>query len=158
MYIGTNDVRLPGFAVAAFEDRLDAALAFVAERCDRTLTATIPLRMGRPANPPLVEACNGAIERAAARHGALVLDLRDFGGRRVMMADHVHPTALGQVEIAERALALLARDEMEVRVRPSALIAYSISWRERLRSELTYAHRSAKESVRAWRASRTVQS
>ena len=33
-----------------------------------------------------------------------MLDLRDFGARNLVMADHVHPTAFGQVWIAERAL------------------------------------------------------
>ena len=44
------------------------------------------------------------IEAAARERGALVLDLRDFGARNLVMADHVHPTAFGQVWIAERAL------------------------------------------------------
>ena len=33
------------------------------------------------------------------------------------MVDHVHPTAFGQVAIAERALDVLARDGMAVKVR-----------------------------------------
>ena len=36
------------------------------------------------------------------------------------MADHVHPTAFGQIAIAERALAVLEADGMEVRARPSS--------------------------------------
>ena len=35
------------------------------------------------------------------------------------MADHVHPTAFGQIAIAERALAVLERDGMTVRTRPT---------------------------------------
>ena len=31
------------------------------------------------------------------------------------MTDHVHPTAFGQIDIAERALAVLARDGVRVR-------------------------------------------
>ena len=60
-----------------------------------------------------MQQANAAIETAAAAHGALLLDLRDFGARNLMMADHVHPTALGQVAIAERALAVLTADGMQ---------------------------------------------
>ena len=53
-----------------------------------------------------------------------MLDLSGFGARNLVMADHVHPTAFGQIAIAERALDVLARDGMEVRVRPSSLVYY----------------------------------
>ena len=66
------------------------------------------------------------------------------------MADHVHPTAFGQVAIAERALAVLAADGMAVRARPSALIAPSGPSRpRRLQGDATYAYRHAKVSARA---------
>lgn len=156
LYIGTNDVRLSGFAPAAFEQQLDTVLCFMRERCDRLLTATIPLDMGRPRNPTVVEQANAAIERAAARHAAHVLDLRRFGGRRLMMADHVHPTALGQVAIAERALDLLSNQGLGVRVRPTELISYETTRWGSLRGDLTYAYRHLKQDLRlgvtgAWR-------
>jgi len=88
------------------------------------------------------------IGRAAGDHGALVLDLRGFGARNRVMADAVHPTALGQVAIAERALAVLAADGMTVRVRPSALIAYETTRWKRLRGDATYAYRRAKQALR----------
>ena len=88
------------------------------------LTATFPLDLGRPRAGRLAEG-NAAVERNAREAGALLLDLRDFGARNLVMADHVHPTAFGQVAIAERALAVLAADGMAVRARPSALIAPS---------------------------------
>ena len=88
------------------------------------LTATFPLDLGRPRAGWLAEG-NAAVERNAREAGALLLDLRGFGARNLVMADHVHPTAFGQVAIAERALALLAADGMAVRARPSALIAPS---------------------------------
>ena len=46
--------------------------------------------------------------RVAGELGALVLDLRSWGARNLVMTDHVHPTAFGQIDIAERALAVLA--------------------------------------------------
>jgi lysophospholipase L1-like esterase len=154
LYIGTNDVRRPGFDPAEFEHRFDLALAFLSARCHRLLTATIPLDMGRPRSPELIAACNEAIERVARSRGALVIDLRRFGGRTVMMPDHVHPTALGQVAIAELALELLARHGLRPRIQPSELVSYRTSPWGRLRGDLTYAYRHAKQDARLWWAAR----
>jgi lysophospholipase L1-like esterase len=148
LYIGTNDVRLPGFEPAGFEQHHSDALEFLSERCDGLLTLTIPLDMGRPRNPELIEQTNQAIERSAARRQAAVLDLRRFGGRDVMMADHVHPTALGQVTIAERALELLALEGLPTRVRPTELSPHETTLWGRLRGDLTYAYRHAKQDLR----------
>jgi lysophospholipase L1-like esterase len=148
LYIGTNDVRAPGLDPGRFEAGFERALQFIGERSDRLLTATIPLDMGRPRNPKLIEQVNSAIERVATRHGALVLDLRRFGGRRVLMADHVHPTALGQVAIAERALDLLAADGLPARLRPTDLVNYETTAWGRLRGDLTYAYRHLKQDLR----------
>lgn len=147
LYIGTNDVRRTGFDLQHFEDRLDTALAALEPRCDTLLTATIPLDMGRPRNPELIEQANLAIERSAARHRALVLDLRRFGGRQLMMFDHIHPTALGQIAIAERALDLLSDHGLEVKLRPSELITYETTRWGRLRGDLTYAYRHLKQDA-----------
>lgn len=148
LYIGTNDLRRPGFDLEQYAADLEVTLAFLRGRCDRLLTATIPLDMGRPRNRELVERVNRVIETEAASHGALVLDLRRFGGRAVMMADHVHPTALGQVAIARLALALLADDGLPTRVDPAALAKYSIGWRGRLRADWVYAYRHTKMDLR----------
>jgi hypothetical protein len=128
-------------------------LAALRERCDRVLTLTIPLDLGRPRAGAAVQEANALIEAAAA--GALVLDLRDFGARNLLMADHVHPTAFGQVAIAERALDLLADDGMDVRVRPATLIAPAerSAWNA-LRGDWTYAYRHLKVTMRAWAAAR----
>ena len=67
------------------------------------LTLTAPLDLGRPRAGSKVVELNAAIERAASEQGALVLDLSEWGARNLVMADHVHPTAFGQIEIAERA-------------------------------------------------------
>jgi lysophospholipase L1-like esterase len=150
LYIGTNDVRMPDFDLHSFAEQLDSALHSIAARCDTLLTATIPVDMGRPRNPALIEQADRVIERSASRHGALVLDLRRFGGRRLMMADHVHPTALGQIAIAERALELLANHGAEIRVKPSELISYETTRVGRLRGDLTYAYRHLRQGVRLW--------
>jgi hypothetical protein len=85
----------------------------------------------------------------ARDRGALLLDLSDFGARNLVMTDHVHPTAFGQIAIAERALDILAADGMQIVVRPSASIRYEPTWRGQLRGEVTYLYRHLKVSLRA---------
>ena len=149
LYVGVNDVRALDFDPAAFARDHATALAFLAERCERVLTATFPLDLGRPRAGHL-DAGNAIVERNARAAGALLLDLRGLGARNLVMADHVHPTALGQVWIAERALEVLAADGMTVRVRPSALVNPSRPGRaRRLQGDATYAYRHTKVSARA---------
>jgi lysophospholipase L1-like esterase len=149
LYIGTNDVRGLDWDRAAFEAGHRTALAFLEERCERVLTLTVPLDLGRPRAGAKVHAVNAAIRASAADHGALVVDLDHFGARNLVMADHVHPTAFGQIAIAERALDVLAADGMAVGRRPSSLIRYETTRAGRLRGDLTYAYRHLKVSARA---------
>jgi lysophospholipase L1-like esterase len=149
VYAGVNDVRGPAWDAAAYAGAIDAAVAFLRARCDRVLTVALPLDLGRPRTPAgRLAAANAAVERAAAAHGALVLDLRGFGARNLVMVDAVHPTAFGQVAIAERALDLLARDGVAVRVRPRGLIAWETTRWRRLRGDATYVYRQAKQAAR----------
>lgn len=152
LYAGVNDVRAPDWDADAFEAAYAGVARFLAERCERVLLVTLPEDLGRP-RAAGVDAGNAVILRVASQVGALVLDLRRFGARNLVMADHVHPTAFGQVWIAERALDVLAADGMDVRVRPSTLI--NPGGRTRLRAlqgDWTYVYRRAKESARAWGA------
>ena len=151
LYIGTNDVRGPDWDPHGYDERLRVALGFLAARCERVLTANLPVDLGRPRAGAAVHEANAAIERSARDTGALLMDLRGFRGRRVLMADHVHPTAFGQIAIAERALALLAADGLAPRVAPSELIVYETTPVRRLRGDLTYVYRHAKVSARAAR-------
>jgi len=147
LYIGVNDVRALDWDAAAFEPEFRSALDFLRSRCDRVLTVTAPLDLGRPRAGAKV----GELNEVVRRGGALVLDLSDFGARNLVMADHVHPTAFGQIAIAEKALDVLAADGMVVQVRPSTLITYEITPWKRLRGDLTYTYRHAKVSARsAW--------
>jgi lysophospholipase L1-like esterase len=148
IYIGVNDVRAPGWDPVLYERDLGAALGFLRERCERVLACTLPLDLGRPRAGASVLQANAAIERAAREHGALVLDLRDFGARNRVMADAVHPTAFGQIAIAERALDVLAAAGMDVRVRPHTLIAYETTRWRRLRGDATYVYRQLKQALR----------
>jgi hypothetical protein len=154
LYIGVNDVRALDWDHAEFERGHRAALSFLKGRCDRTLTATVPLDLGRPRAGTRVDEANAAIEASADSAGALVLDLRHFKGRALLMADHVHPTAFGQIAIAEAALDLLASGGMQPRVRPTSLIHYETTRAGRLRGDLTYSYRHAKVSARAFLAAR----
>jgi lysophospholipase L1-like esterase len=149
LYIGVNDVRGLDWDPTRFEPLLRRALAFLAERCERVLVLTAPLDLGRPRAGAKVSELNAIGVSAAAGMGALVLDLSDFGARNLVMADHVHPTAFGQIAIAERALAVLAGDGLPTRVQPRELIRYETTWVGRLRGDVTFAYRHAKVSVRA---------
>ena len=149
LYIGVNDVRAPDWDPVSFEAGLGTALAFLTARCERTLTLTVPTGLGVPVTGAAARAANGVIERQASAHEALIVDLGDFGARNRVMADRVHPTSFGQVAIAERALAALAADGLPTRVAAASLIEYEISRRGRLRDDVTYLYRSAKEHARA---------
>ena len=153
LYAGVNDVRSPDWDATAFAADYAVAYDALAARCDRVLVVTIPLDLGRPRAGARVQEANAVIEA----RDALVLDLRDFGARNLVMTDHVHPTAFGQVWIAERALEVLAADGMDVRVRPSTLI--NPGGRTRLRAlqgDWTFVYRALKESARAARAARAA--
>lgn len=144
LYIGVNDVRRPDFDAAAFAREYAVALDFLRGRCARVLTLTAPLDLGRPRAGAKVNDLNAAIEHVAAERGVLVADLRHLRSRDLVMADHVHPTALGQVAIAERALARLEQDGLAPAILPSALISYQTTRFGRVRGDLTYAYRSVK--------------
>jgi lysophospholipase L1-like esterase len=149
LYIGVNDVRGVDWDAPRFRGSFERALRFLGERCDRVLAVTAPLDLGRPRAGAKVGDLNATIEAVAAAEDALVLDLRDFGARNQVMVDHVHPTAFGQIAIAERALEVLEADGMAVRVRPSALIDFEHTRWQRLRADTTYAYRHLKVTARA---------
>jgi hypothetical protein len=149
VFVGVNDVRGFDWDSQAYSLDLTAALRTLREACTRVLIPTIPLDLGRPRAGAKVQDANAAIESSAREVGALVVDLRDFGARNHVMVDHVHPTAFGQVAIAERALRVLEADGVAVRVWPSSLVRWDESRWRRLRGDATYAYRHAKVSLRA---------
>ena len=133
---------------AAFAADLELVLGRVVARCERTLTMTAPLALGLPPAGGKVAQLNAIIRDTAARTGALLVDLSDFGARNLVMADRVHPTAFGQIAIARRALAVLAADGMPTRVDPVALISYCTTRRGRLRGDATFVYRDLKLRAR----------
>jgi lysophospholipase L1-like esterase len=118
LYAGVNDVRSLDFDATAYERDLDAVAAALAERADRLLMLTLPEDLGRPTSAPKPAIANAAVRRVAAHHGAVLADLSDFGGWTNVLPDVVHPTALGQLEIADRAALALGAPLL-----PSALVA-----------------------------------
>ncbi len=158
LYVGVNDVRDYDWDPDGFAAPYREALGFIAERCERVVVATIPLDLGRPRAGAKVEEANQLIETAAGEAGALVVDLRSFGGRRLLMADQVHPTAFGQIAIACKALEVLAADGAVVRADPWSLVSWEETRVGRLRGDLTYAWRRAKaEAKSAWVERRTIR-
>src|SRR3954449_6383508 len=149
LYIGVNDVRNVDWDESYFGPRYREALEFIAARSQRTLTATIPLDLGRPPAGAKVEGANRLIERVAAEVGAVVMDLRSFKGRRLLMADQVHPSAFGQIAIACKALEVLAADGMEARVDPWSLVNWEETALGRLRGDASYVYRRAKQETKA---------
>ena len=149
LYIGVNDVRGLDWDARAFAAEFEPALRFLRERCERVLTLTAPLGLGLPPAGPKVADLNAAIRDAAGRVGALVVDLSAFGARNHVMADRVHPTAFGQIAIAERALAVLAADGLAPIVAPASLIRYETTRVGRLRGDMTYVYRDLKLRARS---------
>jgi lysophospholipase L1-like esterase len=117
LYAGVNDVRSPDWNAAAYEHDLDALAAGLAARAARLLLLTLPHDLGRPTCAPKPQEANAAVRRVAQRHRAALADLADFGGWTLVLPDVVHPTALGQLEIADRAAGALGSPAL-----PSALV------------------------------------
>jgi len=143
LYVGVNDVRGPGWDARGFADSHARAVAFLRARCARVLCVTAPRALGRPQAPGVAE-LNQTVRANAEAAGSLVLSLADFGAREHVMVDRVHPTALGQVAIARRALAVLAADGLPTRVDPATLVAPARTRAGTLRGDWTYVYRALK--------------
>ncbi|MBA2346949.1 MAG: hypothetical protein H0V81_01515, partial [Solirubrobacterales bacterium] len=146
LYAGVNDVRSPGFDADAFTRDIAAAAAGLAQHADRLLLLTIPVDLGRPRAGAKVATANAVIRRTAEEHGATVVALDDLAGERFLLPDAVHPTALGQLEIADRAARAL-----DTSVLPSAHTPPEQGRRAELRAALGWRRMWLRE---AWRRSR----
>lgn len=107
LYIGVNDVRSPAWEPEPYAAALARCAGAVAAVSDRTVLLTAPLDLGRPRAGGKVADLNALVRAEAARVGAIVCELTDMCGRRLVDPDAVHPTALGQRWIAGRASAAL---------------------------------------------------
>jgi lysophospholipase L1-like esterase len=148
LYIGVNDARGPDWDADRFAAALDAALGYLRARASRVLTLTIPLDLGRPRAGTAVRVANGLIRRLAGKHDAACAELSDLRGWRLVLPDAVHPTALGQLEIADRAAAALAAAGAPVAQPPSALANADESRRASARFAVRWAGLLAGDLVR----------
>jgi lysophospholipase L1-like esterase len=130
--VGTNDVRSPDWDPGPFAAALARILDALAPRAARVCVATVPLDLGRPRAGAKVADLNAIVRERAASSGAIVVALDDFGGWRWQFPDAVHPTALGQLEIARRAAAALHLDASptaltSVQTGPTADLRYALT-------------------------------
>jgi lysophospholipase L1-like esterase len=128
VYAGVNDVRAPGFDDAAYERDLGAIAGAVAQASERLVLCTLPHDLGRPRAAPKPRAASEVVRRVAAGLGAVVVELDDLAGAPWLLPDAVHPTALGQLEIADRAARALGAPRL-----PSATVEIHRSRRARAR-------------------------
>src|SRR4029450_5251740 len=91
-----------------------AALAACSERL---LLCTLPADLGRPRAAPKPRAASAIVRAVAHDHGAALAALDGLAGPPWLLPDAVHPTARGQLEIADRAARALGAPTL-----PSSLI------------------------------------
>ncbi len=103
VYVGVNDARALDWDPVAFERDAGAIVDSAAACSDRLLVCTLPADLGRPRAAPKPQAASAILRAAAARHGAAIVELDDLAGPPWVQPDGVHPTAIGQLEMADRA-------------------------------------------------------
>jgi lysophospholipase L1-like esterase len=153
LYVGANDARSTTFDAAAYERDVEALLGGLEKQASRVVVLTIPVDLGRPRAGEDVLTANAILRRLAASVDAIVVSLEDFGGWRHVLPDAVHPTALGQVEIADRAAVALG-----VPRRPSEVAEVERSIRNDARFGPFYARQLAKDHWRRHRERRRYAS
>jgi GDSL-like Lipase/Acylhydrolase family len=116
-YVGVNDARSLDWDTAAFERDLRAIAGALAAASERLLMCTLPTDLGRPRAAPKPQAASAIVRAVAADVGASVVALDDLSGRPWLMPDAVHPTAVGELEIADRAAGALGARRL-----PSSLV------------------------------------
>jgi lysophospholipase L1-like esterase len=128
VYAGINDVRSPAFDAAEYERDLRAIVSAVADAGERVLLCTLPADLGRPRAAPKPRVAGAIVRRVAGELGAVVVDLDDLAGPPWLLPDAVHPTAVGQLEMADRAARALGAPRL-----PSSLVEVHRSRRARAR-------------------------
>jgi lysophospholipase L1-like esterase len=128
LYTGVNDARALDWDPAGFERDVRAILASLADACERLIVCTVPSDLGRPRAGSKPREATAILRAAAADHGAVILDLDDLSGPPWVLPDGVHPSALGQLQIADRAARVVGAPRL-----PSSLIEVYDSRRARAR-------------------------
>jgi lysophospholipase L1-like esterase len=116
-YVGVNDARSLDWDAAVYERDLRAIADALAAASERLLLCTLPADLGRPRAGDKPAQASAIVRAIAADHAATVLALDDFAGRPWLMPDAVHPTAVGELEMADRAARALQAPRL-----PSSLI------------------------------------
>jgi hypothetical protein len=147
LFVGVNDVRGVDWDPAAFERDQHAAVVALRDRCERVLTLTVPLDLGRPRAGAKVRDCNTIIRAS----GATVVALDDLRPYAHLLPDAVHPHAVGQLEIADRAARALGVD-----VLPSSLRERETAARARFRWGRAYARMWVEDVLRRRRERRQI--
>ncbi|GAC1486066.1 MAG: hypothetical protein NVS1B9_04770 [Solirubrobacteraceae bacterium] len=102
LYTGVNDVRSPDWDAERFRADYAACVTALREHCSRVLLCTIPLDLGRPRTGAVRLGEANAVIGAHAGADVRIAALEDLRGWRWVLADAVHLTALGQLELARR--------------------------------------------------------
>jgi hypothetical protein len=139
VYAGVNDVRSEPWDPAAYRRTMNELLVRAGDHAARVLVCTLPEDLGRPSCAPKPAEASAIVRELAAGRGALVVDLGDLAGRDLVLPDVVHPTALGQVEMAARAVALLRGAGMPARAAPWTAADPYTSVRSRIALERRWA-------------------
>jgi hypothetical protein len=117
LFTGVNDARATDWEPRGFEEDVRAILAVLTDACERLLVCTVPADLGRPRSSGKARQATAILRAAAADHGAALVELEDLAGPRWVLPDAVHPNALGQLEIADRAARVVGAPRL-----PSSLI------------------------------------
>jgi hypothetical protein len=147
LYVGVNDARDPAWDPGHYERDLRAVLAALSAVAERVLVCTLPEDLGRPTAAPKPVAANRIVRAASADAGAAVVALDDLGGPLLVLPDRVHLTALGEVEVARRALAACGPPSVSAALpSPDLSRASIVRWRlRRARLDRQDRRRAARE-------------
>jgi lysophospholipase L1-like esterase len=139
LYVGVNDARRLDWDAAAYERDLRAIVAALGGHAERLLLCTVPHDLGRPRAAPKPAQAGAILRAVGAEASAVVVNLDDLAGPPLVLPDAVHPTALGQLEIAARAAAALRAAGVPMRQDPRDLVEVHRGPRARARYGARYA-------------------
>jgi hypothetical protein len=128
LYVGVNDARALDWDAGAYARDLDAIAGALRACCSRLVACTLPADLGRPSAAPKPAAASAIVRRVAAAHEAVVVELEDLAGFPWVLPDAVHLSAVGELEVADRAARALGAARL-----PSSLADVHRSRRARAR-------------------------
>jgi lysophospholipase L1-like esterase len=111
--MGTNDLVLPAFDIVEFERTLRTIVEAMGRHADRLLFLSIATNGGERKHRSRCDAVNDLFATVADEVHIPMVRIDDFAGWRLMLPDR-HPTAVGQLTIAHRAVDALRSDGVPV--------------------------------------------